>query len=153
MPLKAQYWICWDSNVVSVCGSPCDIHIPRHRSHRIHGPSTQPLRGFAQGHSTRQIGRSPPKRTTTMSEAWACRRPSRMVAIAERSSNLFWTKFRLIAALCAAETERSGGQKGRGLGGRNFCLPSLSDSDFSAAEFRASETGTPLGFYILWHQS
>jgi len=50
----------------------------------------------------------------------------------------------LIAALRAAETERSGGQKGRGLGGRNFCPPSLSDSDFSAAsEFRASETGVP----------
>jgi len=45
----------------------------------------------------------------------------------------------LIAALRAAETERSGGQKGRGLGGRNFCPPSLSDSDFSAAsEFRIS---------------
>jgi hypothetical protein len=30
------------------------------------------------------------------------------------------------------------------LGGRNFCPPSLSDSDFSAAaEFRASETGAP----------
>jgi hypothetical protein len=51
----------------------------------------------------------------------------------------------LIAALRAAETERSGGQKGRGLGGRNFCLPSLSDSDFSAAaEFRANEVGAPL---------
>jgi len=50
----------------------------------------------------------------------------------------------MIAALRAAETERSGGQKGRGLGGRNFCPPSLSDSDFSAAaEFRASETGAP----------
>ena len=45
------------------------------------------------------------------------------------------------------KTERSGGQKGRGLGGRNpvsrhgtsFCPPSLSDSDFSAAaEFRIS---------------
>ncbi|MBU1991595.1 hypothetical protein KKC67_01105, partial [Patescibacteria group bacterium] len=46
---------------------------------------------------------------------------------------------RLIAALRAAETERSGGQKGTGLGGRNFCPPSLSDSDFSAAaEFRIS---------------
>jgi len=45
----------------------------------------------------------------------------------------------MIAALRAAETERSGGQKGRGLGGRNFCPPSLSDSDFSAAaEFRIS---------------
>jgi len=49
----------------------------------------------------------------------------------------------LIAALCAAETKRSGGQKGRGLGGRNFYPPSLSDSDFSAAKFRASETGAP----------
>ena len=64
---------------------------------------------------------------------------SNLVAIAERSSNLFWTKLRLIAALRAAETERSGGQKGRGLGGRNFCPPSLSYSDFSAAaEFRIS---------------
>jgi|GEM_PF-3123968 len=45
----------------------------------------------------------------------------------------------MIAALRAAEIERSGGQKGRGLGGRNFCPPSLSDSSFSAAaEFRAS---------------
>jgi len=34
----------------------------------------------------------------------------------------------------ARQTERSGGQKGRGLGGRNFCPPSLS----AAAEFRAS---------------
>jgi len=51
----------------------------------------------------------------------------------------------MIAALRAAETERSGGQKGRGLGGRNFCPPSLSDSDFSAAaEFRANEVGAPL---------
>jgi len=34
-------------------------------------------------------------------------------------------------------------RKGVG-GGRNFCPPSLSDSDFSAAaEFRASETGAP----------
>jgi len=42
------------------------------------------------------------------------------------------------------ETERSGGQKGRGLGGRNFCPPSLSDSNFSAAaEFRANEVGAP----------
>jgi len=50
----------------------------------------------------------------------------------------------MISALRAAETERSGGQKGRGLGGRNFCPPSLSDSDFSAAaEFRASEAGAP----------
>jgi len=56
----------------------------------------------------------------------------------------------MIAALRAAETERSGGQKGRGLGGRNFCPPSLSDSDFSAAaEFRASETGAPLILFIL----
>jgi len=37
------------------------------------------------------------------------------------------------------KTERSGGQKGRGLGGRNFLLSSLS----AAAEFRASETGAP----------
>jgi hypothetical protein len=45
----------------------------------------------------------------------------------------------LIAALRAAETERLGGQKGRGLGGKNFCPPSLSDSDFSAdAELRIS---------------
>jgi len=57
------------------------------------------------------------------------------------------------------QTERSGGQKGRparnasrseaggGLGGRNFCPPSLSDSDFSAAaEFRASKAGAPLKF-------
>jgi len=55
----------------------------------------------------------------------------------------------MIAALRAAETERSGGQKGRGLGGRNFCPPSLSDSDFSAAaEFRASETGAPHSNFI-----
>jgi len=39
----------------------------------------------------------------------------------------------------ARQTERSGGQKGRGLGGRNFCPPSLS----AAAEFRANETGAP----------
>jgi hypothetical protein len=32
----------------------------------------------------------------------------------------------------ARQIERSGGQKGRGLGGRNFCPPSLS----AAAEFR-----------------
>jgi len=43
----------------------------------------------------------------------------------------------------ARQTERSGGQKGKGLGGMNFCPPSLSDSDFSAAEFRANETGAP----------
>src|SRR3989344_1348217 len=57
----------------------------------------------------------------------------------------------MIAALRAAETERSGGQKGRGLGGRNFCPPSLSDSDFSAAEFRASGTGAPHCIYLLNH--
>jgi len=46
--------------------------------------------------------------------------------------------------LAEQKTERSGGQKGRGLGGRNFCPPERSDSDFSAAaEFRASETGAP----------
>jgi len=38
----------------------------------------------------------------------------------------------------AREAGNAGGQKGRGLGGRNFCPPSLSDSDFSAAEFRFS---------------
>ena len=48
---------------------------------------------------------------------------SNLVAIAERSSNLFWTKLRLIAALRAAETERSGGQKGRGLGEGIFARP------------------------------
>jgi len=58
----------------------------------------------------------------------------------------------MIAALRAAETERSGGQKGRGLGGRNFCPPSLSDSDFSAAaEFRASEAGAPLRLNSIYH--
>jgi len=35
-------------------------------------------------------------------------------------------------ATAGRQTERSGGQKGRGLGGRNFCPPSLS----AAAEFR-----------------
>jgi len=34
------------------------------------------------------------------------------------------------------------GRAGRRQAG-NFCPPSLSDSDFSAAEFRASETGAP----------
>ena len=64
---------------------------------------------------------------------------SNLVAIAERSSNLFWTKLRLIAPPKAEQkTERSGGQKGRGLGGRIFCSPSLSDSDLFAAEFRIS---------------
>jgi len=43
------------------------------------------------------------------------------------------------------------------LGGRNFCPPSLSDSDFSAAaEFRASETGAPphlkFTIFVLWRQ-
>jgi len=37
------------------------------------------------------------------------------------------------------DSVRSGGQKERGLGGMNFCPPSLS----AAAEFRASETGVP----------
>jgi len=45
----------------------------------------------------------------------------------------------------ARQTERSGGQKGRGLGGRNFCPPSLS----APAEFRASETGAPLTVEII----
>jgi len=49
----------------------------------------------------------------------------------------------LIAALRAAETERSGGQKGKGgLGKMNFRPAFVSDSDFSAAaKFSASETG------------
>jgi|GEM_PF-2528997 len=34
---------------------------------------------------------------------------------------------------------RSGGQKGKGLGGRNFCPPSLS----AATKFRAKEVGAP----------
>jgi len=38
---------------------------------------------------------------------------------------------------------RSGGQKGRGLGGRNFCPPSFS----AAAEFRANEVGAPPLFF------
>jgi len=44
---------------------------------------------------------------------------------------------------------QSGGQKGRGLGERNFCPPSLgacpplAESDFSAAEFCANEVGAP----------
>jgi len=38
-----------------------------------------------------------------------------------------------------AKLKRSGGQKGRGLGGRNFCPPSLS----AATEFRANEVGAP----------
>ena len=53
-------------------------------------------------------------------------------------------------ATAGRQTERSGGQKGRRLGGmprklasqvrgKNFCPPSLS----AAAEFRASETGAP----------
>ena len=45
-----------------------------------------------------------------------------------RNPNLFWTE---LMARFARQTERSGGQKGRGLGGRNFCPPSLS----AAAEF------------------
>jgi len=49
----------------------------------------------------------------------------------------------IVPPLAEQKTERSGGQKGSGLGGRNFCPPSLSDSDFFAAEFRASETGAP----------
>ena len=85
---------------------------------------------------------------------------SKLVAITERSSNLFRAKLRLIAPPKAEQkTERSGGQKGRGLGGRprrsrfatlrgkNFCPPSLeaclplADSDFSAAaEFRISQS-------------
>jgi len=59
------------------------------------------------------------------------------IAITERSSNLFWTKLRLIAALRAPNwTLRRA--KRKGVGGRNFRPPSLSDSDFSAAEFRIS---------------
>jgi len=42
-------------------------------------------------------------------------------------------------ARSARQAERSGGQKGRGLGGRNFCPPSLS----AAAEFRANEIDAP----------
>ncbi|MFA4827546.1 MAG: hypothetical protein WC596_04870, partial [Candidatus Shapirobacteria bacterium] len=38
------------------------------------------------------------------------------------------------AKLGRTKMERSGGQKGRGLGGRNFCPPSLS----AATEFRIS---------------
>jgi hypothetical protein len=47
----------------------------------------------------------------------------------------------------ARHTKRSGGQKGRGLGGRNFCPPSLS----AAAEFRVSETGTPPQLALIYH--
>jgi len=51
-----------------------------------------------------------------------------------RNPNLFWTELTdCRASRGRTETERSGGQKGRGLGGRNFCPPSL-----SAAEFRIS---------------
>ena len=39
-----------------------------------------------------------------------------LIVIAERSSNLFWTKFRLIAARSAAETERSGGPHSKTFG-------------------------------------
>jgi len=39
------------------------------------------------------------------------------------------------AKLGRTETERSGGQKGRGLGGRNFCPPSLSPLLFSPPQF------------------
>jgi len=46
------------------------------------------------------------------------------------------------------ETERSGGQKGRGLGGKNFCPPSLS----AAAEFRANEVGAPPFFLFIFIQ-
>jgi len=38
-----------------------------------------------------------------------------------------------------APAERSGGQKGRKLGGRNFYPPSF----FAAAELRANEAGAP----------
>jgi DNA-binding XRE family transcriptional regulator len=41
-----------------------------------------------------------------------------------------------LMARFARHTKRSGGQKGRGLGGRNFCQPSL----FAAAEFRISQS-------------
>ena len=50
-----------------------------------------------------------------------------------------WIQNICFVAGFARQTERSGGQKGRGLGGMNFCPPSLSDSNFSvAAEFRIS---------------
>ena len=39
------------------------------------------------------------------------------------------------ASLGRTKTERSGGQKGRGLGGRNFCPPSLSPLLFSPPQF------------------
>jgi hypothetical protein len=47
-----------------------------------------------------------------------------------------------LMARFARQTECSGGQKGRGLGGMNFCPPSLS----TAAELRANKTGTPPDF-------
>jgi len=48
----------------------------------------------------------------------------------------------------ARQTERSGGQKGRELGGRNFCPPSLS----AAAEFRISlcEMRRLFTFFDFW---
>jgi len=51
-----------------------------------------------------------------------------------------------LTACFARQTERSGGQKGRGLGGRNFCPPSLS----ATAEFRASEAGAPLKSFLSY---
>jgi hypothetical protein len=45
--------------------------------------------------------------------------------------------------LWGAKLKRSGGQKGRGLGG-NFCPPPLSAASFFATEiFRANEIGAP----------
>jgi len=65
-------------------------------------------------------------------------------------SEFFLTKIRTANFDCRAsrgrtKTERSGGQKGRGLRGRNFCPPSLS----AAAEFRASFTGAPSNAIFL----
>jgi hypothetical protein len=47
-----------------------------------------------------------------------------------------------------AKPKRSGGQKGRGLGGRNFCPPSLS----AAAEFRANKVGAPPFMFLTLYK-
>ena len=61
-----------------------------------------------------------------------------------RIGGVCWKKSELIlnkiptdcrASRGRTETERSGGQKGRGLGGRNFCPPSLSPLLFSPPQF------------------
>jgi len=65
----------------------------------------------------------------------------------QENCGVFWTKFEHFLSkirILNFKIQSLGRAKRKGVGGRNFCPPSLS----AAAEFRANEVGAPLERFI-----